>query len=576
MPDEGHAKAGCMVDSSEGGREMDKKLLVAMVLVLLTASLFPSGEKEAPARAGAEAVVPVTYMYATGDAAKFPLDADRPNVAYLLKLARDNFGMEVRLEPIMSSQLATVFNTRLAANNLPDLVDYRVDQNRLVELYRQGQIIALNDLVDKYGPRIKQLLFQFDPYLLIANGDAEGHLLRFCRQVANIQHRVRVLNINLAWLEELGLAIPQTTDELFDALVAFRQKDMNKNGLQDEFASGLGIIGLNQALANAFGVKDMSNARESFYADKDSKVYHTMLTPEAKSYFAYLAKMANAGVLDKEVLNQTGEQWNAKCYTYRVSLFVDAYWGPVTMDSVVRSKGFPKCEYIQMVPPPHAAGVQPSITVRNLPGYNGYMITKSAKAPDRITKWMNWAMTTEGSQQEYYGATSGNLGDYYYPQKEYKGYPLAEYVLIPNDKYKADLQAEPLLRQKLGINTGLLPHMLYGTPGDVAMGLETNWSTVAGRGSNFEMNIKKLTQIEKQYNVPGFAMVAPSVEQSKIFEQYTDLFLYIDEMTQKFSIGTAPLTQWDSFLAQCDKLGLKEVLKVVQDRYNAYAAIMGK
>ena len=554
---------------------MRQRLWIAVVLVLATASVFASGEKEAPA-ASAEAVVPVTYMYATGDAAKFPVNADRPNIAVLLEIAKERFGMDVKLEPIMSSQLATVFNTRLAAGTLPDFVDYRVDQNRLVELYKQGQIIRLNDLVDKYGPRIKYLMYQFDPYLLIANGDAEGNLLRFCRQVANIQHRVRVLNINLAWLDELGLPLPQTTDELYDALVAFRQKDMNKNGLQDEIASGLGITGFNQAFANAFGVKDMSNARDSWYADRDGKVYHTMLTPEARSYYAFMAKMANAGVLDKEILNQTGEQWNAKSYSYRISLFVDAFWGPVTMDSVVRSKGFPKCEYFQMVPPPHAAGVQPSITVRNLPGYNGYMITKHAKAPDRITKWIDWAMTTEGSQQEYYGAITANTGDYYVRKTEYKGYPMAEYSLQPTDKYKADLQAEPQLRQKLGINTGLLPHMLYGTPGDVAQGLEANWSTVSGRGSNFELNIKKLNQIEKELNVPGFAMVAPSAEQGKVFEQYTDLFLYIDEMTQKFSIGTVPLTQWDSFLAQCDKLGLKEVTKVVQERYSAYAAIMKK
>ena len=116
--------------------------------------------------------------------------------------------MELKLEPIMSAQLATVFNTRLAANTLPDLVDYRVDQNRLVELYKQGQIIRLNDLVDKYGPRIKYIMFQFDPYLLIANGDADGNLLRFCRQVANIQHRVRVMTINLEWLDALGLPVP--------------------------------------------------------------------------------------------------------------------------------------------------------------------------------------------------------------------------------------------------------------------------------------------------------------------------------------------------------------------------------
>ena len=282
-----------------------------------------------------------------------------------------------------------------------------------------------------------------------------------------------------------------------------RQKDANKNGLQDEFASGVGITGFNQAFANAFGVKDMSNARESWYADKDGKVFHTMLTPEAKNYYAFMAKMANAGVLDKEILNQTGEQFNVKRYAYRLSLFVDAFWGPVTMDSAVRSKGFPKAEYIQIIPPLASTGVQPTITVRNLPGYNGYMVTKNAKYPDRITKWMDWAMTIEGSQQEYYGGTSANPNEYYVPQKEYKGYKLAEYTMTTTEKYKTEMAAEAQLRQKMGWNTGFTPHMLYGTPADIARDLETGFANVAGRGSNFELNIKKLDLIENKYNVSG-------------------------------------------------------------------------
>jgi len=365
-----------MEDGFEGGRRMKNTLLAAVVLLIGAASLFSAGKQESTATAGQPALAKVTYMYADSETAKFPKNADRPNIAAIVKVARDQFGMDLTLEPIMSAQLATVFNTRLAANTLPDLVDYRVDSDRLVQLYKDGQIIRLNDLVDKYGPRIKYIMMQFDPYLLIANGDSEGNLLRFCRQVANIQHRVRVLNINMEWLDALGLPVPTTTDQLYDDLVAFRQKDANKNGKQDEFASGVGITVFNQAFANAFGVKDMSTARESWYADKDGKVYHTMLTPEAKSYYAFMAKMANAGVLDKEILNQTGEQYNVKRYAYQVSLFCDAFWGPVLMDSAVRSKGFPKAEYFQIIPPLASAGTQPTITVRQLPGYNGYMITK--------------------------------------------------------------------------------------------------------------------------------------------------------------------------------------------------------
>jgi putative aldouronate transport system substrate-binding protein len=558
------------------GTGMAKKLCVSALALLLAASLFAASQREAAAVGGSQAepqVVKLSYMYANADTAKYPTNADRPYIQVVLEIARARFGIDWQLEPVMSSQMATVFNTRLAAGSLPDLVDYRLDEIRLVEVYKQGHIIALNDLVDKYAPTVKKIMFVQDPYLLIANGDAEGHLLRFCRQTVNMQHRTRMLHINVAWLEKLGLPMPTTVDALYNALVAFNKNDMNKNGLNDEFATGY-WVNYNMCLANAFGVKNMSTAKESFYPDASGKVQHTMLTPEARDYFAFMAKMAKAGVLDKEITVQAADKYNQKRNAYQIALFPDAFWGAPLMDSAVRNKGFVDAEYAQVIPPPAAAGVSATITIRGLPGYNGYMITKGCKYPDRITKMMDWAMTTEGSQQLYYGATTANPGEYYERKAVYKGYPVSDYVLLSTPKYQKEQAADPELRQKLGIQCMLFPYMLYGANVDICMDLE-NYSTAAGRSANFEYNYRTLETIGKA-GIPGFAMVSPTAGQAAVLQDHTDLFLYIDEMAQKFSIGTESLDRWPEFLAACERQGIKDVLEVIQARYDAYLAVMKK
>lgn len=46
--------------------------------------------------------------------------------------------------------------------------------------------------------------------------------------------QVETIYINKVWLEALNLNVPQTTQELYEALVAFRDKDPNGNGKNDE------------------------------------------------------------------------------------------------------------------------------------------------------------------------------------------------------------------------------------------------------------------------------------------------------------------------------------------------------
>ncbi len=82
--------------------------------------------------------------------------------------------------------------------------------------------------------------------------------------------------INAEWLEKLNLKMPTTIDELYDVLVAFRDKDPNGNGKQDEIP----LMGLTHALGrgvdtyliNAF--IQFSPARKVMIEDGKAFSYH--------------------------------------------------------------------------------------------------------------------------------------------------------------------------------------------------------------------------------------------------------------------------------------------------------------
>jgi putative aldouronate transport system substrate-binding protein len=75
---------------------------------------------------------------------------------------------------------------------------------------------------------------------------------------------------------------------------------------------------------------------------------------------------------------------------------------------------------------------------------------------------------------------------------------------------------------------------------------------------------------QPEFNLPP---VTPTVEESsQLAKLVTDIRTYTDEMQIKFIMGTEPLTKFDEYVAQVNKLGLDKTLAIWQaalERYNA-------
>ena len=53
--------------------------------------------------------------------------------------------------------------------------------------------------------------------------------------ILSLIHILYKIWINQTWLDNLGLDVPTTTEELYTVLKAFKENDPNGNGIQDEY-----------------------------------------------------------------------------------------------------------------------------------------------------------------------------------------------------------------------------------------------------------------------------------------------------------------------------------------------------
>ncbi len=108
--------------------------------------------------------------------------------------------------------------------------------------------------------------------------------------------------INVKWLEKLGLEKPSTIDELYNVLVAFRDKDPNGNGKKDE----LPIMGLTNSIGrgvdnyivNAFIQWSVTNRIQV----EDGKVFTVYTEDEYREALKFMNKLVKEGLMSELVV----------------------------------------------------------------------------------------------------------------------------------------------------------------------------------------------------------------------------------------------------------------------------------
>ena len=133
-----------------------------------------------------------------------------------------------------------------------------------------------------------------------------------------------------------------------------------------------------------------------------------------------------------------------------------------------------------------------------------------------------------------------------------------------NVKFTELITADPLGAE------GVLPR--YAVWGSTSLGVQTHKFKVAlNRPEVLKANeIWTDNTVAGQYFVP--TNLPLSADDAIVYaDAYTAIQTYVEQMAIKFMTGEASLEKdWDSYLAELDKLGLKDVLSIQQAAYENY------
>ncbi|MGH2557799.1 MAG: extracellular solute-binding protein [Thermomicrobiales bacterium] len=223
---------------------------------------------------------------------------------------KTNVHIDWEIVPRQGAQ--TSLNVRFAGGDIPDVIMGFQTVNGLPPVLQllygaQGAFLPLNDLIEAHGVETKRIFEQM-PRAREVSTAPDGNIYALPR-IAGCYHCTwpQKLWIYQPWLDQLGLAMPTTTDEFEQVLLAFKEQDPNGNGDADELplvGATTGAQPLDSVFMNAF----IFNPGEPWLTVSSGEVIAVYARPEWQEGVQYLARLYAQGLIAQETFTQDLDQ----------------------------------------------------------------------------------------------------------------------------------------------------------------------------------------------------------------------------------------------------------------------------
>jgi putative aldouronate transport system substrate-binding protein len=441
--------------------------------------------------------------------------------------------------PRSNSNEEQAYNLMLSSGDLADIIGYK-DSTAMKELGTDGGLIPLNDLIDEYAPNLKAYM-EKDPNFsnYCRSLDGNYYIIAQNQDIKSAEY----FWIRKDWLDILGLEVPQTVDELYTVLTAFRNEDPNGNGLKDEIP-----------LFDRAGWKMpqeylyLWDTSTGFYP-RDGKMEFEPLTKDFKMGTANLIKWYKEGLIDPEIFTRGGKS--------RDILF-SANNGGFTEDWVSTGNyndqlqdAVPGFNIIPIAPLENQNGERIARTFRQ--GDSGWGISSTCEDPITAIRYFDFFFSPKGEVLENWG--------------------------IEGEDYTVDANGQRHFTDAI-LNSEDSPIMVM---------LSRGMRARIGRWQNPEVEFATMNEIGKEAtglyldhpewyrdNVPSFndgnlVMDIFPEDKAEYDRIMGDITPYVEEKFQSWILGTLDFEKdYDSFIAELHKRGIDRAQELIQRSYNAY------
>lgn len=480
-------------------------------------------------------------------------------------MIEEALGVDLKFMVLPSADYASKLNVMvMSGDDLPDII---FDPSGYANWIEEGAIVELSEFYadENCSANIRAGSERAELDLIKYMTRAEGTIYTLPKMNQEIYAPVKQkLWIYQPWLDKLGLDVPETTEEYYNACKLVVENDMNSNGKKDE----IGLTGTNldewfDCMMSAF----VYAHEESWRVVEDGKVSFAFTTDEWKDGLKYIRKFFEEDLIPEETLTQASSQYDSLYYSSTPVLFSFADWNYTGTDTNRRS------EYSVLPALKGPDGVQYSCNIPVLPEA-GAVITTDCENPlaaflvcDYMCS-MDLSLTQrfgkQGLDWDYWDVAQtkfGNPGEFV---PTFEGYDIAFYpydlmgywngTAAQNSSYR---QTGPMILDKtLTAGAGVW----VGASDDTTRTLaEIELTTAAAAEACYEY------QPEEVYDYAPLTIE----ETDDVADIKTALIDYVTEMTGSFLIGEKDIDkEWDSYLAELENIGIDEYLKVLQKAYD--------
>lgn len=537
-----------------------KRIIFVTLMVLLAAFCFANGNQEGESSAGEN-----LGLTSPGT---FPIVEETAELSYMIpqnqsvgdyednvltRFLEERTNVKINLRLTSSQDYKNKMNLMFASQaDLPDMINLQnTDVNGQLMWGLQGVLMPLNDLIDEQAVLFQGVLNERpDVKNLIAAAD--GNIYSF-PSISSCPHcdPSNRFWINKVWLDNLGLDMPETTEELYAVLKAFRDDDPNGNGLQDEIP----LIGARNGwqmdptvfLLNSF--VDWDNIEKMYV--KDGTIVPAFTQPAFRKGLEYINGLVEEGLLDPITYTQDQNQLRTliKADPNIIGIFPAG-------GAFFHADGSTKDVYVHLDPVQGPEGVR-------LAPYNPWSgigngagsVTTDAETPEIAVRWFDQFFDMEVTLKARFGREGT---DWRWANEDD--------VALNSAKVKAPAI---MLENVWSVTQPHNIHWYLMHPYYMPISIETaDWDAfdaVAKMGDSSMKLLKYTPPMETQ--VPPLALMPEEIEEYQ--DLWSTLDTYVKESMVRFIVGDLDLqNDWDKYIGELKNAKLDRYLELKQQAYD--------
>ncbi|WP_409346173.1 extracellular solute-binding protein [Paenibacillus sp. MBLB4367] len=314
-----------------------------------------------------------------------------------------------------------------------------------------------------------------------------------------------------------NLQEPKTWDEVYDT--AKKLKELYPDSYPFLFRHGINTL---KYFGPQFGIYP------SFYEDKETgKIKFGVADPGFKKMVEYLNKFHKEGLIPPDWLSMDYKAWTQFVTTNKSFMTIQFIGQIEIMNTQLQNGG-----HLKFMAPPLGSGSKAYIPKADLEEY-GFAVSSKTKNLDAALRYLDFIYSKEGKDI----LSWGKEGETYTVENGKRKF-LAKFK-EPND-----------LRKELGIMT------------TGAYGLADFTASLSLSNENEQFSFAEASK----YQFPTINALPPLTgdEKNAISATEDQVKKYYETSVTKFIMGETPMTQWDAFLGELNKLGVQKLTDAYQ------------